>query len=309
MSTLPAPPASRARGRSPLVAPALIVAVVAISFAAIFLKLAEPTHALTRSGLRLLMAAVMLSPAVVRGWRSGRLQPVAKWAVLAGLLYAVHFSAWIGSLDLTTVAASVTLVTATPLILAVVGVATGRDRPEGRLWVSLVLGAAGAAIIGGADLSLSGRALAGDGLALAGAAAMAGFLLLVRRLGPGLDVWSFMGLACAVGGTLVMGVGAVAGVDPAPADGGSLLFIFLSALIPQLVGHGLLTWSLRYTTPTVVGLATVGEPVGSTLLAWAWLGEAAPAVVLVGCAVVLASLVLALARPGRGAEAVVAAGP
>jgi len=309
MRTLPAPPPSRTGGRSPVVAPALIVAVVAISFAAIFLKLAEPTHALTRSGLRLMMAAAMLLPAVVRGWRRGRLQPVAKWAALAGLLYAVHFSAWIGSLDLTTVAASVTLVTATPLILAVVGVATGRDRPEGRLWVSLLLGAAGVAIIGGADLSLSGRALAGDGLALAGAAAIAGFLLLVRRLGPGLDVWSFMGLACAVGGTVVMGVAAVAGVDLAPAGAGSLFYIFLSALIPQLVGHVLLAWSLRYTTPTVVGLATLGEPVGSTLLAWVWLGEAAPAVVLGGCALVLASVVLALARPGRGEHPVTAAQP
>ena len=308
MRTLPAPPPSRTGGRSPVVAPALIVAVVAISFAAIFLKLAEPTHALTRSGLRLMMAAAMLLPAVVRGWRRGRLQPVAKWAALAGLLYAVHFSAWIGSLDLTTVAASVTLVTATPLILAVVGVATGRDRPEGRLWVSLLLGAAGVAIIGGADLSLSGRALAGDGLALAGAAAIAGFLLLVRRLGLSLDVWAFMGLACAVGGVLVMAVAAIAGVGLTAASPGALLYIFLSALIPQLVGHGLLTWSLRYTTPTVVGLATLGEPGGSTLLAWVWLGEAAPAVVLVGCAVVLVSLILALARPGRGADAA-AAGP
>jgi drug/metabolite transporter (DMT)-like permease len=309
MRTLPAPPSAPPPGRRPLVAPALVVGVVAISFAAIFLKLAEPTHALSRSGLRLLLAAAMLLPAVIRGWRRGRLQPVAKWAVLAGLLYAVHFSAWIGSLDLTTVAASVTLVTATPLILAVVAVATGRDRPEGLLWVSLLLGAAGVAIIGGADLSLSGRALAGDGLALLGTGAMAGFLLLGRQLGPALDVWSFMGLACAVGGALVMAAAAIAGVGLAPASGKSLLYIFLSALIPQLVGHGLLTWSLRHTSPTVVGLATLGEPVGSTLLAWAWLGEAAPMVVLAGCAVVLVSLVLALARPGRWAEAVAAVRP
>lgn len=308
MRTAPAPPFSRAAGRR-LVVPALVVGVVAISFAAIFLKLAEPTHALTRSGLRLLIAAAMLLPAMARGWRRGRLQPVLKWAVLAGLLYAVHFSAWIWSLDLTSVAASVTLVTATPLILAVVGVATGRDRPERRLWVSLFLGAVGVAIIGGTDLSLAGRALVGDGLALVGTAAMAGYLLLGRHLGPGLDVWSFMGVACAVGGAVVMAVAAAAGVGLTPAGGESLLFIFLSALIPQLVGHVLLTWSLRHTTPTVVGLATLGEPVGSTLLAWVWLGEAAPALVLAGCAVVLVSLVIALARPGPGTDVVATAGP
>ncbi|MFH1329156.1 MAG: DMT family transporter [Actinomycetota bacterium] len=290
------PPAAR-RERSGLVAPALVAAVVAISFAAIFLKLAEPTHALTRSGLRLLMAAALLLPAVVRGWHRKRLQPVLGWAVVAGLLYAVHFSAWIWSLDLTSVAASVTLVTATPLLLAVVGVVTGRDRPEGRLWAALALGAAGVVIVGGADLSFSGRALAGDGLALLGTAAMAAYLLLARHLGPDLEVWSFMGVACAVGGGTVMAVAAASGVALSPANGEALLYIFLSALIPQLVGHGLMTWSLRHTTPTVVALATLGEPVGSTLLAWAWLGEAAPAAVLVGCAVVLAALILTLSGP------------
>ena len=289
--------------------PALVLGVAAISFAAIFLKLAEPTHALTRAGLRLLMAAAMLLPATVRGWHRGRLQPVAKWAALAGVLYAVHFGAWIWSLDLTTVAASVTLVTATPLGLAVVGVVTGRDRPEGRLWISLALGALGVLVVGGFDLSLSGRALAGDGLAVLGAVAIGGYLLLARRLAAGLDIWAFMGVACAVGGSLLMATAAAAGVGLAPASGRSLWYIFLSALVPQLVGHGLLTWSLRHTTPTVVGLATLGEPVGSTLLAWVWLGESAPAAVLAGCAVVLASLVLALARPGRGADAVAVAGP
>jgi drug/metabolite transporter (DMT)-like permease len=284
------------------VAPALVAAVVAISFAAIFLKLAEPTHALTRSGLRLLMAAALLLPAVARGWRRKRLQPVLGWAVVAGLLYAVHFSAWIWSLDLTSVAASVTLVTATPLLLAVVGVVTGRDRPEGRLWAALALGAAGVVVVGGADLSFSGRALAGDGLALLGTAAMAAYLLLARHLGPDLEVWSFMGVACAVGGGAVMAVAAAAGVALGPANGKALFYIFLSALIPQLVGHGLMTWSLRHTTPTVVGLATQGEPVGSTLLAWAWLGEAAPAAVLVGCAVVLGALILTLSGPRSAAS-------
>jgi drug/metabolite transporter (DMT)-like permease len=294
------PAASHLAERRGLVAPALAAAVVAISFAAIFLKLAEPTHALTRSGLRLLMAAGLLAPGVVRGWRRRVLQPVLGWAVLAGLLYAVHFTAWIWSLDLTTVAASVTLVTANPLLLAVAGLITGKDRPEGRLWASLALGAAGVVIVGGADLSLSGKAFAGDALAVLGAAAMAAYLLLARRLGRRLEVWSFMGVACAVGGGAVMAVAAVAGVGLRPASGKALFYIFLSALIPQLVGHGLLTWSLRHTTPTVVALAILGEPVGATLLAWLWLGESASAVVLVGCAVVLGALVLALY--GRRAE-------
>jgi drug/metabolite transporter (DMT)-like permease len=286
-------PTTPSGGKTGWLIPALLAAALAVAFAAIFLRKAEATPALVRSGYRLTIAAVLLIPMVVRGSRSGRLQRTWRWAVVAGLLYGVHFGAWIWSLDLTTVAASVTLVAATPLFLAVVGVATGRDRPEGRLWLALALGAAGVAVIGGADLSLSARALGGDALAVLGAVAMAGYLLLVRRLGPDLEVWSFMGVACAVGAVTQMVPAALLGQDLTPS-GHDLGFIALAAILPQLVGHVLFTWSLRHTTPTVVGITILSEPVGATFLAWIWLAEVPGATVLVGCALVLLSLVLSL---------------
>jgi len=286
--------AALAGDRSRWLIPALLAAALAVAFAAIFLREAGATPALVRSGYRLLIAAVLLIPMVVRGARSGRLRGVWGWAVLAGGLYGVHFGSWIWSLDLTTVAASVTLVAATPLLLAVIGVVTGRDRPERRLWLALGFGAAGIAVIGGADLSLSGRALGGDALALLGAAAMAGYLLLVRRLGPDLEVWSFMGVACAVGAATQLVPAVVLGQDLTPSQH-DLGYIFLAAVLPQLVGHVLFTWSLRHTTPTVVGLTILSEPVGATFLAWVWLGETVDGPVLAGCGLVLLSLALSLA--------------
>ena len=41
-----------------------------------------------------------------------------------------------------------------------------------------------------------------------------------------------------------------------------------AACIPQLIGHTALTWSLKYATPTEVGLATVVEPVGASVCTW-----------------------------------------
>jgi len=280
----------------PLVGVALAVGVLAIAFAAIFFKKAAPTHPLVKSGLRLAFASVLLAPLVLRGWWRGHLtRPVVKAAGIAGVLYAVHFGAWVWSLDLTTVAASVTLVTATPLLLAVFGLITGQDRPQGRVWVALGMAAVGVAIIGGADFALSPDALLGDGLAGLGAAAMAVYLLVVRRLGD-IDIGAFMGLACAVGATVLLGTSAALGLDLAPASDEALLYLVLAALIPQLIGHVLLTWAVRHTSPTLVGLSTLGEPVGSTALGWVWLGESVPPWVGLGCLVVLGALVLALWR-------------
>ncbi len=284
------------------VALALAGAAAAISFAAIFFKRAAPTHPLVVAGARLAIASVLLSPLTIRAWRAGRLpRPVLRRGLAAGALYGVHFGAWVTSLRLTSVASSVTLVTATPLLLGAIAIATGRDRPERRHWIAIGLASVGLSLIGWADLSLSRDALVGDGLALLGAAAMALYLLLVRGLGPRLDVLAFSGLACGVGAACLL-LAAVALRVPLAVSPGSFVWIALAALIPQLVGHTLLTWSLRHATPTAVGIATVGEPVGATLLAWVWLAEAPSGLVLAGAAITLAAVLVALAGPRRAAE-------
>ena len=278
-----------------LLVPALLGAVACISFAAIFFRLAAPTHPLVSAGLRLAMAAVVLAPSSVRAIARGRLRGAAlRGAAVAGLLYGLHFGAWVWSLDLTSVAASVTIVTATPLLLAVLGLVTGRDRPGPRLWLSIGLGLAGLLIIGGAHLAGGGDALVGDALAGLGAAAMAGYLLVGRSLGDSLEVLPFSGVATAVGAVSLLGTAVVCGIPVEAASPEALFWIALAALIPQLVGHNLLTWSLRHARPTAVGVATLGEPVGATFLGWLWLGQAVPPSVLAGCTVTLAAVVIAV---------------
>ncbi len=272
----------------------IVVGVAAISLAALFFRLAAPTHPLTSAAIRLLVASVLLSPFVVRGALGDRIDlRFLQYACLGGLFYAIHFGTWVWSLQLTTVAASVTLVTATPLLLAVWGTIRGVDRPSGQLWTALALAMAGVMTIGGVDMGESTAAFIGDGLAFAGAAAMAGYMLTVRRLGA-IDVFAFTGIATFVGGLVLTTIALVTGIGVAPASWPAFGFLVLSALIPQLVGHSALTWALRHATPTTVGIATLGEPVGATLLAWAFLDEVPAAVTLVGCTLTLTAVALAI---------------
>ncbi len=285
-----------------LVPLALGVAIASISFAAIFFRLASPTHPLLVAGTRLAIAALLLAAPTARAWRRGRLPAaVVKRALACGVLYALHFGTWVTSLSMTSVASSVTLVTATPLLLALLSFATGRDRPARRHWISIGLALIGLSLIGWADLSLSPEALLGDLLALAGAAAMAFYLLIVRGIGHELDVLAFGGLATAVGAACLLGGAAILGVPFEYASAESLAWIAMAALVPQIIGHNLLTWSLRHATPTAVGIATVGEPVGATVLAWLWLDERLTPVIAIGCATTLAAVVLSVRPvPKRG---------
>jgi drug/metabolite transporter (DMT)-like permease len=281
----------------PLVPAALVGAIVAISFAApLFLKTA-PTHPLIAAGLRLAFASVLLSPFVVRAVRRGTLpRSSARAAVLAGLCYALHFGAWVSSLMLSSVAASVTLVTATPLLLAVVALVTGKDLPDRRLWLALAVAAAGIVTIGWADFQTSSDALRGDALAFIGMVAMAGYLLLARAQGPTLDVLAFSGVATVCGAVTLLGVAAAMGIPIRAASTEALLFIVAATLLPQMVGHTLLTWCLRHTTPTAVGLATVAEPVGASILAWFWLGESIDPLTGVGCVLTIVAVMAVVLR-------------
>ena len=282
------------------VAAALGGALLALSFAAPLFRLAAPTHPLVAAGLRLLLAAVVLAPLAVRAARRGRF-PAAhrRGAVVAGLCYGLHFGAWVSSLTLTTVAASVTLVTCTPLLLGVFGALTGRDPPTPRFWGALACAGAGLVIIGGADLANAAvpGALLGDALALLGAFSIAGYFLTARRLGPELDVTAFS--AVAVGAASLLGAAGLLGVPLLPASPTALGAIVACTLVPQLVGHSLLTWALRHTGPASVAMATVGEPVGATLLTWWWLGESPTTTVLLGCSVTLVGVGVALTIPAR----------
>lgn len=279
---------------------ALAVGALAIGVAAPFFRAAQPIDPCLASAVRLALASLLLAPSIPRARASGKLSPrTLRWAGLAGVLYAVHFGAWVASLGMTSVAASVTLVTATPLLLAVIGWLAGRDAPGARLWLGLALAGAGTLLIGGADASdVRDGALTGDALALLGAVAMAGILLVVRRENARLEAASFSSVATVSGALCLVAVLVLRGVltsawPPAPGAA-SLAWVAATAVVSQLVGHTALTWALSRASPTTVALATTTEPVIATLVVFVWMDERPGPHVLAGSAVILGGVAIGM---------------
>ena len=273
----------------------LWIAVVAISFAALFFRGAAPTHPLIQASVRLILASLLLSPWLLRAWRRPDFShQVIRAGVICGFWYAIHFGAWVTSLTMTTVAASVTLVTATPLILGCIGFFTKVDAPRRVEWLGLGLGALGILVIGWDDLSREGSAWQGDLLAFLGAVGMAGYLLACRKVAKGLDVLAFTSLATGVAAVLLAFAAFVAEVPFEVPGWRPFFFLLAAALFPQMVGHVLLTWASRVLTPVVVGTATLGEPIGAAVLAFVFLDEIPSPGVVLGSIITLSGLLIAL---------------
>lgn len=71
------------------------------------------------------------------------------------------------------------------------------------------------------------------------------------------------------------------------------ILIFLTALIPQVLGHSSLNWALKYLKTTYVTLSVLGEPVGSSILAWIILNETPTNTTIIGSAIVLTGIYFA----------------
>lgn len=289
--------------RSRVLLPALGLAVCAISCAAIFFRLAGEVHPLLASAVRLLCSALCFLPWGLRDAWAVKLPPrFWRVACVAGALYALHFGTWVWSLQLTSVASSVTLVTITPIMLAMWGLWTRRDVPSRRLMWGLVWACAGVVVLGLGDMQGGASSISGDLLAIVGAAAMGGYFLSVRPIVHQLPLGLFSLVTCAVGGVILAGVSTLV-VDPLVMPSTQAWgWLVLSSLIPQVIGHTLLTWSLRYVTPTMAGVVTLGEPVGAALLGVVVLHEHVNVTGWAGCALILCGVLIATCSLGRRVE-------
>lgn len=274
--------------------------VVSVSFAAIFIRLAEAPP-LVIATYRLCLAFLLLAPLA---WlRSGR--EIARLrrrdlalAVASGAFLALHFALWIASLSYTSVATSVVLVTANPIFVAIASYLLFRERLTWQATLGIAVCLAGAGIIGYGNWRLGPDPLLGGVLALLGALAVAGYLLIGRRLRQSISLlgYSFMvyGSAAALLLAATLSMGQPLGGYPAE----TYLMMALLALVPQLLGHMSLVWALRFVSATLVTIAVLGEPVGATALAWVILNEPPSLWEVAGGVLILAGIFVAFRRGG-----------
>lgn len=274
----------------------LALGVSAVSSAAILIRLAD-APALTIAAYRLALASIVVVPiGLVTDWSALRSLTAKQWglAAVSAACLAAHFAFWITSLEHTSVASSVILVTANPILVAIGARLILRERASPSIMIGIGMALFGGLVITVGDWDLGDRRLYGDFLAFLGAVAVAGYYIAGRSLRERLSLFGYV--APVYGGAAVILLAVVMATDTA-MSGFSLEtygYLALVGVLPQLVGHSSLNWSLGYLPATLVATAVMAEPVGATLLAWVVLGEAPPVATVAGGALVLSGVYVAL---------------
>jgi len=276
----------------------LPIGIIAISTASIFIKLCD-APVLIIATYRLMLASLILSPFAFykktwRGWGRGALG----WLLLSGFLLSLHFAFWIASLKYTSVASSVVLVTTHPIFVGIGGLLFLKERLGLNLILGIVLSVLGSGLIGYGDMTLSKEALMGDGLALLGAMAASGYLLIGRKMRKEQDLFSYIFPVYSTAGLILILFSLIFQKPFFGYSSSTYFYLLLLALIPQLIGHTTFNWALKYLPVSMVAITILGEPIGSTILAYSILGEGLTIWKILGGISIFAGILVALRQKG-----------
>ncbi|MGD9085218.1 MAG: DMT family transporter [Desulfobacterales bacterium] len=280
---------------------ALIVGTMAVSTGAIFARLAD-APALVIAAYRVGLATLILAPIA---WYKARDEIKSlskrdlKLAVTSGFFLALHFATWISSLDYTSVANSVVLVNTNPLWVGLLTPLIARERVKRAAVYSICISVIGGAIIGYGDFATGGKALLGDGLALAGSVCAAIYLLLGRSLRRKLSLVAYIficyGSAAIILWTIVLSLRLpITGFSP-----GTVAAFWGMALVAQIIGHSTYNWALRWLSAGLIAVSLLGEPIGSTILAYLIFDEGLTVYKVVGGVIILSAIYLAASTESR----------
>lgn len=295
----------------------IALAVASVSWASIFITWSTSppiTIALYRLAFATaILAVVVLARGAARKERPFRGLPRRDLWLMAGIgaILATHFTLWIASLKVQgeSIASSVVLVTSHPLLVGLLSHFVLRERLNRWMAAGIVVGFSGVVVIAFSDYGFSGQLLYADVLAFLGGI-MAGFYFLAgRRVRQRVDLLNYAVVVYGFATGVLFLYAVLLGSSLTPVgDSGTEILLFLAlAIVPQIGGHTLYNWSLRYVTAPVVSLSLVGEPVGSSLLAWLLLSQQPGIGVVLGAVLALAGIyVTVLGQGARTREALAA---
>lgn len=300
--------------------------ILAISSAAILIKYtqAEGVPSLAIAAIRLTLAALLLTPVVLRRYQiqiyrqSGDEPPLIAFgrpakesvarvrlrlsdsllAVASGVFLAIHFATWVTSLEYTSVLISVVFVTTGPIWVALIEVFLLKSPLPRLVGIGLLVAIGGGLIIG---FGSAGNVAAGSmehnviggALSLAGAMTFAGYLTIGRRLRASVPVIPYIWMVYGCAGITLMLAVFVTGTPLAGYSLAALILLLALAIFPQLIGHSSMNYAVGYMSATVVSTISQLEPIGSAILALIILNETPLPVQVFGSAVILGGVMLA----------------
>ncbi|WP_276609426.1 DMT family transporter [Bacillus sp. N1-1] len=273
---------------------AIMIAILFISTSAVIVKLAS-AQASVIAMYRLAIAILIMLPLVLRNYRdSFRQIKKSDWGFgsLAGISLAFHFILWFESLNYTSVASSVVLVTLQPLFAFIGTYLFFKEKLTLLAIAGGVTAVAGSIVISWGDFRISGMALWGDLLALTACAMVTGYLLFGQNIRKRLDLIPYTFIVYGIAALSLILYNVILRYPFFSYPTSDWGYFLLLAIFPTLLGHSLLNWAVKWVSVNVISMSILFEPIGASILAYFILGETLHTMQWIGGGIIITGLYL-----------------
>jgi len=251
------------------------------------------------SGYRLLAASLLLSGLFFRDL--ARHQGAFEWkdlrkTVVPAVLLGLHFISWIYGARRTSAANATLLVNMVPIVMPLLLLTVAFEKVSRVELLGTAVAMAGVGVLGVSDFRMGRGHFLGDMVCFASMLLFAAYMTFGRRNRHFASVWLYVVPLYFVGGLLCLAVGLCLQVGRAPVvyDLNEAAMILGLALVPTIVGHSALNYSMRHFRGQVVGVANVFEFVFAAVMAFLIYAEKPAPSFYLAAALVTASAIIML---------------
>lgn len=272
----------------------IIIGVISVSLSAIFVKLSTADAGVI-AFYRMLFSILIMLPWFLMKY-SNEIKVLSKrdwiFSSIAGVFLSFHFILWFESLNYTSVASSTVLVTMQPLFAFIGTYLFFKEKITLQTFIAGGIAILGSALISWGDFQISGTALYGDILALIACALITGYLLFGQDVRKRLSLVTYTMVVYSVSTITLFFYIIIKGESFGPYPAIDWMWFILLAIIPNLLGHNLFNWALKWTSTNVISIAILFEPVVAALLAIFIFNEYLTVSQIVGGLVVILGIML-----------------
>lgn len=272
----------------------IMIGVISVSLSAILVKLANADSGII-AFYRMLFSVIIMSPIFfLKYTHEIKLLTKRDWIFsgVAGVFLAFHFILWFESLQYTSVASSTVLVTMQPLFAFVGTYFFFGEKISFKTIVAATIAIAGSVLISWGDFRVSGPALYGDILALIACALVTGYLLFGQDVRKRLSLITYTMVVYTSSTICLFFYVLIKGESFGPYPAIDWMWFVLLAIIPNLLGHNLFNWSLKFVSTNVISIAILFEPIGAAILAFFVFEEYLIPSQLIGGSIVIVGIML-----------------
>jgi drug/metabolite transporter (DMT)-like permease len=279
---------------------ALFIGIICVSLASILIKLTNDVPSVIMTSYRLAISSLILI--IYSLIKYGKIELYSRKdmliAALSGLFLSAHFIFWIASIKYTSIPSSVTLVATSPIFVAFFSFFVLKETQNRAIIVSIFLSFIGLFILTSSDGGLvfdkiDKISLMGDVLAIFGAVAVSGYFIVGSYLRRNMNIVQYITLVYSFAAIFSLIFAYFSNEKFTGYKESSYIYMFLLAVVPQLIGHTSFNWALKYAKTSAVAIATLGEPIGATILSYIIFNQGVSLIQGLGMAIVLSSIFIA----------------